>query len=223
MKKVFVLVCAMAALTFTSCNSGSTSNDVECDSVSVEAEVDSIGAEADEQIESLSALVDIEDADGLKTKIEEIKGNIQKLIDEGKVEEAQKYSAAFKQFVDANKEKINSVSPTLGEIATNAANHADEISNAAVAAVGAAVDGAKETAVNTKDEVVAAGKAKVQETRDAANAKIQEAQDKAVEKVQDAQNKAAEKVQNAQDNAKNKANQAIDKAAGDLKNKLGLQ
>lgn len=208
MKKVFVLVCAMATIAFTSCNSNSTSSDVECDSISTDS---TACVNVDKQIESLSAFVDAKDGDGLQSKIDEIKTQIQKMIDEGKIDEAKKYSEAFKQFIEENKEKINSFSPAICEIATNAANQADEIVASVTSAVGSTVKSAKDAAVDATEDVVSAAQTKANEAKDAANAKVQEVQDKANEKVQE-----------AQDKAKNKANDAIDKAAGDIKNKLGL-
>lgn len=206
MKKVFVLVCGIAALAFASCNSGQTNAGAEGDSLATEdSVVEEVAGDATEDIQALAESIEAGDSEGFEAKVASFKEKIQKFVDEGNVEEAQKYTDAFKQFVEANKEKIEAVSPALGELATSVADNAESIVTTAVSALGSTAKDAADAVENAANDVVESGKAAVDQ------------------KVQEAKDEANAKVQAAKDNAKQKANDAIDKTANDIKGKLGLQ
>ena len=210
MKKLFVMVCAVAAMALTSCNSGQTNAGADADSTNVEATED-IESAVKEEIAGIAESVEAGDQEAIQTKIEAIKAKVQSLIDEGKLEEAQKYAEKFKVFLEENQEKIAAVSPALGELASTVSSNATGIVSAAAAALDATANGAKDAATDIANEAV-----------DAANAKVDEAKEAVNNKVEETKAAANAKAQEAVDGAKQKANEAIDKAANDLKSKIGL-
>lgn len=217
MKKLFAIVAAIAALSFTACGN-KTENTAECDSTCAEKCVcdscecdpcecnkETCCAEAPTTA-ALAAAVEAQDASTLQTKIEEFKAYIQKLIDEGKAEEAAKYAEQLKQFVAENKEKIAAF--TAGnETVSTLVNKVAEMPTDVAALASALGVQAKDAAVDAKDAVVGA-----------ANDASQAAQ----QKVEDVKNDAAQKANEAVEAGKQKAGEAIDNAAADVKGKLGL-
>ena len=121
MKKIYAIVAAVAALSFTACGN-KTQNTAECDSTCNEACIcdpcecdpcqcgDECGKECCELTEfcgkALTEAIEAKDATTFQQKVEEAKAFIAKLIEEGKTEEAAKYTEQLKQFIAENKAKI---------------------------------------------------------------------------------------------------------------------
>lgn len=201
MKKILVIVMAIAAVSFAACT-GETKGGDATDSTAVEAtQTEEI---TEEDFQALADGVEAQDADALKTAIESIQAKIQALIEAGDTEAAKKYIDAIKSFVEDNKAKIETLSPELATTAESTvaglvSKVVDLPGNVAAEAEGAA------------NEVVEAGKAQLEETKAAAV-------EKANEQVEAGKAKVNEQVEAG----KAKANQAIDNAANDLKKSIGL-
>ena len=125
--------------------------------------------------------------DSLKVYVEEAKAYAQKLVDEGKVDEAKKYLSQIEPVV---KEKA----PALSGVLSTVDGALDKIGES----TSAAADSVKNAAAEAKD----AAADKVSETKEAVADKTQELKDKASEKADELKQKAAD---------------ATDEAAGKLK------
>lgn len=140
--------------------------------------------------ELVSKIENCTNSDSIKVYVEQAKAYAQKLVSEGKVEEAKKYLEKIEPVV---KEKapqlagvLSSVESAMDKVKDITGNAADEVKAAgdsAVNAAGEAVDNAKEAAA-----------AAVDNAKEAAAAKVDEAAQKASEKVSDAAQKAADKA-----------------------------
>lgn len=221
MKKIYAIVAAVAALSFTACGN-KTQNTAECDSTCNEACIcdpcecdpcqcgDECGKECCEQTEfcgkALTEAIEAKDATTFQQKVEEAKAFIAKLIKEGKTEEAAKYTEQLKQFIVENKAKIEEFTAgnaTISNLVDNVTNLPTDVATLAtslgVQAKDAAVD-AQQAVENAAANAVAAGQQKVEEGKAAAQQKANEAVEA----------------------GKQKANDAIDNAANEMKRGLGL-
>ena len=197
MKKIFYVIVAVAAITFSACNGtakgGAETDSIAADSAAVaqvpEANVDAI-------IASLSTAVADNDAEATQTFLQKAQAYIAKLQEEGKLEEAKVeakvYIAKLQQFISENEEKITQL--TAG----------NETLNNIVSAVKALPVDAAALAGDAKDAVVGAA-------NDAANAATNAANN-AANAANDAANKAVE-------SGKKEAGKAIDNAAGAAKSR----
>ena len=195
MKKIFYVIVAIAAITFSACN-GTAKGGEETDSINA----DSVVAEAPEAnvdaiISSLSTAVADNDAEATQTFLQKAQAYIAKLQEEGKLEEAKVYIAKLQQFISENEEKITQLTAgneTLGNI---------------VSAVKAIPVDVANVAEGAKDAVVGAANDAANAANDAANAAAQ---------------KATDAANNAVESGKKEAGKAIDNAAGAAKSALGI-
>ena len=196
MKKIFYVIVAIAAITFSACNGtakgGAETDSIAADSAAVaqvpEANVDAI-------IASLSTAVADNDAEATQTFLQKAQAYIAKLQEEGKLEEAKVYIAKLQQFISENEEKITQLTAgneTLGNI---------------VSAVKAIPVDVANVAEGAKDAVVGAANDAANAANDAANAAAQ---------------KATDAANNAVESGKKEAGKAIDNAAGAAKSALGI-
>lgn len=212
MKKILVMVMAVAAISFAACTGETKGGEEATDSL---ATIEVAEASAQEDVQALTEGVEAQDADALKITLETMRVKIQKLIEAGDVAAAQKYLDVIKAFVEQNKVQIETVSP---EVAQSAETTVADLVTKLVALPGNVAEHAEGAAT----EVVEAGKAKVEETKaavvDAANEQVEAGKAKVAEQVEAGKSKANQAIEEHQ----KKANDAIDKAANDLKNNLGL-
>lgn len=196
MKKIFYVIVAIAAITFSACN-GTAKGGAETDSIAVADSAVPTPPEAnvDATISALSKAVADDDAEATQSLLAKAQAYIAKLQEEGKLEEAKVYIAKLQQFISENEEKIAQL--TAG----------NETLNNIVSAVKALPVDAAALAGDAKDAVVGAA-------NDAANAATNAAND-AANAANDAANKAVE-------SGKKEAGKAIDNAAGAAKNALGI-
>ena len=191
MKKIFYVIVAIAAITFSACNGtakgGAETDSIAADSAAVaqvpEANVDAI-------IASLSTAVADNDAEATQTFLQKAQAYIAKLQEEGKLEEAKVYIAKLQQFISENEEKITQLTAgneTLGNIVSAVKAIPVDVANAATDAA----EGAKNAVVGAAN--------------DAANAAAQ---------------KATDAANNAVESGKKEAGKAIDNAAGAAKSAL---
>ena len=143
--------------------------------------------------------------DSLSLYVEQAKDYADKLVKEGKIDEAQKY--------------LETIEPVVKEKAPALAGTFDAV-NAALGKVkdvaGDTVDSAKEAADNAADSLKNAADNAVEGAKDAAADAVNDAKDKAnaaadaaAQKVSDAANNAAQKVSDAASNAAQKADNKV--------------
>ena len=181
MKKIFYVIVAIAAITFSACN-GTAKGGAETDSIAVDSAAVAQVPEAnmDAIIASLSTAVADNDAEATQTFLQKAQAYIAKLQEEGKLEEAKVYIAKLQQFISENEEKITQL--TAG----------NETLNNIVSAVKALPVDAAALAGDAKDAVVGAA-------NDAANA----ANDAANKAVESGKKEAGKAIDNAAGAAKN--------------------
>lgn len=138
----------------------------------------------------VSKIENCTNTDSIQVYVEQAKAYAQKLVSEGKVDEAKKYLEKIEPVV---KEKapqfagvLSTVESAMDKVKDVAGNATDEVKAAgdsAVNAAGEAVENAKEAAATA-----------VENAKDEAAAKVSDAAQKAGEKVSDAAQKAADKA-----------------------------
>ena len=180
MKKIFLAIMAVAAITFTACN-GTAKGGAETDSIAADAEAETeVVAEetnvedADATVSALSAAVAASDSEKTQSLLQKAQEYIAKLQSEGKIEEAKAYLAKIQQFLADNEEKIaeyTSGNETLAGIVS--AVKAIPVDAAAVAA----------DAKSTVDAAAADAAQKANEAAAAATDKAKEEAGKAVDKA----------------------------------------
>lgn len=221
MKKLFISIMALAAITFSSCGGNSTSGDIEAADSIAEEIVDSIAAtpEVSEIISSLQADVESGDVNNLEATIRTIQQYIAQFMNEGNKEKADEYTLKLKEFINDNKDKINELTTgtTLSTVISSISN-----SKSASELVKGITD-----AIPVNKETIDAAKAAVTEKADeAAQQAIDETKTKAEEAIKNAADetkaKAEAAAKQAADEAKAKAEAAAKQAADDAKKKLGF-
>lgn len=251
MKKLFVAVAAVAALSFASC--GNKTNAVADAADSLAAEQVDTTALAPETKSTFDALVaqltkalDGNDAKGLTTALANLAATYKTIANSGKLEELKSYGQLVKNFVTEHADKIKSVAgnnsaisnlvsniqslPTDAGATLDAAKAA--VSNETVGLASAALQkgaAAGATAEAAAAALKAAPAAATEAVSNAANKAVDNAKEKAAEtvdaakaKVQEKANAAAEKTNEAVNNAKEKAANAAANAASKAVKGLGL-
>ena len=193
MKKIFLAIMAVAAITFSACG-GTAKGGSETDSIAAVAT-----EKANEAISELSTAIESASAEDAKSVLTKAKDYITQLQKEGKIEEAKTYLVKVQKYIAENEETINEFA---------AGN--ETISNivATIKAIPAdALDVANNIAVDTE--------AAVEEAKEAGSEAIEEAEEQVKEAVEDAEEKAKEAANEVVDKAAEDAKNAI-------KDKLGL-
>lgn len=218
MKKLFIMVCAAAALTACGGKQAPSASDVVADTVentaadtTAAAATEADGAAASAAASVTSALeknLSSADAKSLKQTVADAKETYDKLVKEGKTEEAAAYASKIKEYVNQNADAIKKVASgdvTVTELingfvnlpssvkqsaadaknAVNAdANQAKAAETAAKAAAAAAKSKVESDVKATEAAAKAAAAAKVEEgkqkVRDAANKKVNDVLNKAL-------------------------------------------
>lgn len=177
MKKLFLSLAMVAALTLGAC--GTSANDEKHD--------------ATEIVTAINGSTSVDEAGKI---IKDASGYIEKLVKEGKIEEAQNYYETIRPVIE---KKFPDLVTMLDQ--ASAALKAGEAKEA--------VDEAKEKADSVAEEA-----------KEKADSLAQDAKDKAKDAVDDAKDKAKDAVNAAANTAKDAANAAKDKANDAIK-KLG--
>lgn len=145
----------------------------------------------------VSKIENCTNTDSIQVYVEQAKAYAQKLVSEGKVDEAKKYLEKIEPVVKAKAPQLAGVLSTVEsamdkvkDVAGNATDEVKAAGDSAVNAAGEAVENAKEAAENAKEAAAAA----VENAKDEAAAKVSDAAQKASEKVSDAAQKAADKA-----------------------------
>ena len=184
MKKLFVVMMAMVAISFSSCGNKTEKSCCEADTCCQDTVKECCGkcpiAEMSEKLEA-------GDAEGVAAALAQAGEKIEALLSEGKTEEAQKVASAVKEFVEANKEKLAEAQVTTDNIVSTIANLPATVEDAAEAGAEAVKTDAKAAA----DAAVEAGKAKAEEK---ANEAVEAGKAKANAAIDDAASAAKKKL-----------------------------
>lgn len=202
MKKVFLMLIAVATIAFVACTNQQENAST---SASASASVEVTEFNADAFAANLDSLVAANDTAAVKGLLEQAGKEIEKL------------KAAGDQ---------DALAALIAKVKTAVEGKADALKGLGLDQAAAAVAAVPE---DLKDKVDAAAKDIVANAKDAAAEKVEEVKDAAAEKVNEVKDAAAEKVNEVKDAAKDQANKAIDgakdkvnQAADDAKKKLGL-
>ena len=196
MKKLLLMLAAVAAVTFVSCDNNANKTTEGADSTTVAAyNVD--------QLDSL--LANTTDTTAIQAMLNDANTEVQRLTEAGDTEGAKTLLEKIKEIVAKNKEKLAAAIPNF---------NIDEMVNKVVTVPESLKDVVNAAGDSIKGELVDAAKEKVEDAKAAVNEKAGEVVDKANEKV-------AEGVDKAKD-AANKAADATKDAAKDAAKKIGL-
>ena len=189
MKKLLLMVAAVAAMTFASCDN--TANKTE-------QTTDSVAAFNVEQFDS--ALANATDSAAVVDLLNNANAEVQKLVEAGKNDEAQSLLAQIKEIVNKNTEKLTAIVPSIGTLVDQVVALPEGVKDV----VENAGDSLKDAATEKANEVVEGAKAAANEAADKAIDKANEAADKAADKASEAANKAADKAKDAAKDAAKK-------------------
>jgi vacuolar-type H+-ATPase subunit E/Vma4 len=186
MKKLFLSMAVLASLSMVSCGG----SDKAAEGEAAEGEAVEAVDESSEAIPEVSALAEkaasVASSEEAQSLVTEVKDYVNKLIEEGRVDEAKQYLETVKS---ALAEKYPEVTSKIDQI--------DQIIGAASSAtVEGAKDAAKQAAENVADDAKAKADEAVQNAKDKANESANAAVDKATDKANSAVNNAADKVKN---------------------------
>ena len=162
MKKIFYVIVAIAAITFSACN-GTAKGGAETDSIAVDDSAVPTPPEAnvDATISALSKAVADDDAEATQSLLAKAQAYIAKLQEEGKLEEAKVYIAKLQQFISENEEKIaqfTAGNETLNNIVSAVKALPVDVANAATDAANNAVESGKKEAGKAIDNAAGAAK-----------------------------------------------------------------
>ena len=195
MKKLLLMLAAVAAIGFVSCDTkpGTTTDETVADSTAftIEKFADSLGTATDST--AIAGLLDQANAE------------VQALFAKGDTVAAQTLVQKIKEVIETNKEKLVAIVPGITEMVGNAITLPEGLKEAAVAAG----DSLKNAAVDAATGVA-------NDLKDAANEKVNEATNKVVEGGKQAVEKGAEKAKEGADKVK----EGVNKAAEDLSKKI---
>ncbi len=186
MKKILLCSLMLATLTLVSCGDKTSSNGVLNDSV----------------MSAMKTKLEENDADGFSAAITQTQQAIEKLIREGKFEEAQECARTMQEFIINNAETIKSV-----------AGEDNELVNSIIETITNVPEGMDGSAEDLKEEAIDVANQIVEDAKQKANDAVEDAK----QKVNDAFEDAKQKVNEAIEDAEQKANDAADQAVEDAK------
>ena len=145
----------------------------------------SCGKSADSTASMKSKIENCTNTDSLRAYVEQAKAYADKLVAEGKVDEARKYIAELEPVVKSKAPALSgalsTVESTLDKVKENASDKADEAKNSAAAAVDSAKSAVGSAAEAVKDkaaDVASAVKEKTQDVKEGAADAAQKGADK---------------------------------------------
>ena len=195
MKKIFVLVMAVCAISFTSCgNKNAQQAEVAEAETEVVAEEDVVqNATAD-----LAAQLEAGDVNKFQEAIEAVKAKAAELLKENP-ELAKEYLTKVQDFLKENTDKIKALAGDNQLVSTAVSSLVETPAESIVNNLSAAL-GSVEDAANAKvDEAKQAAADQAQAAKDAVDQKVDEAKQKAADEVNKGAGKVNEKVNEAAD------------------------
>ena len=230
MKKIFFMLIAAAAITFASCGN-KTNTGAEVDSLAADTTAtlsESLQGTFNNLTGELQKTLEAKDGKGAISALAGLQTVYKNLVTSGKLEEAKKYGAAIKSFINEHADAIKSALGDNATVAslisgiqklpTDAAVTAEEAKAAVSDDVTKLVSPALSNAMAAGDSAVSKVKGAAADAANAVTSGVEGAKDKVSEEASAAKEKAGEAV----NSAKEKAGDAIDNAAGNLKKGLGL-
>ena len=195
MKKLLLMLAAVVAIGFVSCDtkSGSTTegNGADSTAFTIEKFTENLGTATDST--AIAGLLD------------QANTEVQALFAKGDTLAAQNLIQKIKEVIETNKEKLVAIVPGITEMVSNAITLPEGLKDAAVA------DGD-----SLKNAAVDAATGVANDLKEAANEKVNEAANKVVERGKEVVEKGAEKAKEGADKVK----EGVNKAAEDLSKKI---
>ncbi len=191
MKKIFVAIAAIAAMTFTSCNNAASNEATGEDSTAV-------AVNEGEELSALEEAIESGDESAIKAELSKLQEYVQNLD----TAEVKKFAYKLQEFAANHKEDLDKLAS--GEFTvTDIISAAKGLPSAPAALGKEAGDAATSDANTVSNQVKAAADAAKEQVKEEAKAKANEAAEKATQK------------------ANEEATKAINNAADALKKKLG--
>lgn len=234
MKKVFLMVMAVAALTFTSCGNKTNPN-ANADSAAVDTtladslksvldggDASAIPATFDGLKSQLAEKLGAKDGEGFTTLLANAKAKIAELV-KSNPEQAKQYVSQLQQYITSHANEIQAITKGNATIAAavsevKSLDPENVVKSLSSAAANDAANIGADAANNAKNKV----EEKVSEKVNAAAEKVEATKNAVQEKASNAANKAAETVSNAANKASEKTNEAVNKATDKAIKGLGL-
>lgn len=179
MKKLLLMLAAIAAFSFTACT-GSAEGEAQ--------DADTSALTVEQFQEQLNALIEKGDTTEIQNLLTKSQDEVAALLAKGDTVGAQGFLDKVKEIINTNKEKLVALAPSLGAAVDKAAELPAGLKEVAVAAV----DSAKNAVADAAADAVDAAKDKAADAVDAAKDKAAETVDKAADKAADAAKGAAE-------------------------------
>ena len=215
MRKLFIMACAVAMTTLSSCGSKTAAPAESQDTTATTEATTAEATEADDVVSTLSSQLEAKDAKGLEATITAVKEKYAELVKAGKVEEAKAYASKAQEFLNKHTDELKAIAAgnttveslvnTIANLPTSAKATAAEAATAVGLDANAAKEAIKAGAEQTVEDAKAAAKAKAEAAKADANAKVEAAKAKAANEVNKKANEVNKKVNDAVSDAAKKA------------------
>lgn len=189
MKKILLSAAFVAALTLGSCAGKDASS--------------TIGNASDFK----AKIENCTNPDSIQAYVAEAKAYVQKLVDDGKVEEAKKYLDQIEPVVQQKAPKLAGAFEAVKSLVDKVPGAAADAIDKAKEAASEAGDSLSSTAENVKD----AAAETIEDVKNAVSDKVSDAKDAVTQKASDAANAVSEKATDIKDAAKEKVNDLLKK------------
>lgn len=200
MKKIVLSAAFVAALALGSCTGSGASKGV------------------DNASEFKTKIENCTNPDSLKVYVTEAQTYVQKLVDEGKIDQAKKYLDEIEPVVQQKAPKLAATFKTVKSLVdkvpsagTDAVDKLKDDASAATDSLASAAESAKDAAVDKYQDVKDAVADKVSDVKDAVADKATDAKDAVVEKANDAKTAVTDKANDITQSAKDKVNDLLNK------------
>jgi len=200
MKKLFVMAVAAIAMLSVGCGNKTATSANGADSIPADSS-EMVATTGEAVAEELATAVAGKDAESVQSTFEKIKAEYERLVNEGKLEEAKTYASKIQEFINNHAEELSALTTGNATI-SGLVNTVKNLPTSAKTT-------AEEAAAAVKSDVENAAKNAVENVKEEAANKVNEAATKAV-------NNAAEKVNKAAEDANKKVNDAVNKGVGKL-------
>lgn len=186
MKKIFIAVMAISALTLSSCNNNIKKSNNDTDTTRV---VDTATNLTENLLFQLQTQLDSKDVNAVQATLAMIQTKYAELLQSGKLEEAKAYLSTVQTFIKDHSGQINSI---VGgnTVVTSLATKISNISSSTEETINSTKDNLKETANKVSEKTKESVEEKVEETKKTAKEQINNATDKMSKKTNEATKKA---------------------------------
>lgn len=186
MKKIFIAVMAISALTLSSCNNNTKKSNNDTDTTRV---VDTATSLTENLLFQLQTQLDSKDVNAVQATLAMIQTKYAELLQSGKLEEAKAYLSTVQTFIKDHSGQINSIAGG-NTVVTSLATKISNISSSTEETINSTKDNLKETANKVSEKTKESVEEKVEETKKTAKEQINNATDKMSKKTNEATKKA---------------------------------